>query len=231
MKKAIVLLSGGLDSTTVATLATKRDGYDCIALSFSYGQRHKAELYAAELVAKALDIRRHDFLRLPIWGGSALNSNIDVPKDRPVEGMADEIPVTYVPARNTIFLAFAAAYAEVTGAERIYAGMNALDYSGYPDCRPEFMAAWQEVIDLGTKAGIEGSGSKLITPLIELDKAEIIGLGLQWDAPFKYTHSCYDPVGPLALACGRCDSCVLRLDGFRRNGVTDPITYHPAVPV
>jgi 7-cyano-7-deazaguanine synthase len=226
-KRAILLLSGGLDSTTVAALATRRDGYTCTALSFDYGQQHAVELDSARRVATILGISDHVVMRLPAWGGSALNSEIPVALDRPISEMSEGIPDTYVPARNTIFLAYATALAETRDAERIYIGVNALDYSGYPDCRPAFVEAFQDVIDVGTRMGDEtGEGPEIVAPLIELTKAEIIRFGTQWDAPYQVTHSCYQPVA--GEACGRCDSCTLRLAGFAEAGIPDPITYATA---
>lgn len=224
MTKAVVLLSGGLDSTTVAAMA-KQAGKEIYALSFDYGQRHSKELSCAIAVGKALGVARHEVLQLPLGalGGSALtDAGIDVP-DAPTDGsIGDEIPVTYVPARNTVFIAFALAYAEVVGAHEIHLGVNAMDYSGYPDCRPEYIAAYQEVANLATKQGVEGAGPKLVTPLIELTKAGIVQAGLDNDAPLHLTWSCYRGDGD---ACGTCESCALRLKGFEEAGTTDPIAY------
>jgi 7-cyano-7-deazaguanine synthase len=224
MKSAVVLLSGGLDSATVLAIA-RRDGFVPYALSFRYGQRHVVELEAAARVAHALGAAAHRVAEVDLgWiGGSALTDDIAVPKDRPVEGMAVEIPVTYVPARNALFLCYALAWAEVLGARDLYAGMNALDYSGYPDCRPEFLAAFEAMARLGTRAGALGVEWKVHAPLIAMSKAEIIRTGVALGVDYALTHSCYDPVG--ALACGRCDSCILRRRGFAEAGVPDPTAY------
>jgi len=211
-KRAVILLSGGLDSATILAIA-KREGFACYALSFRYGQRHDVELEAARRVAKHLGATEHVILDIDLrqFGGSALTSDIPVPKDRPLD---DDIPVTYVPARNTIFLSFALAWAEVLGAQAVYIGVNALDYSGYPDCRPEYIAAFQRMADLATKAGVEGSQRLTIhTPLIEMTKAEIIKKGLELGVDFDMTLSCYDP-DEHGTPCGRCDACQLRAKGF-----------------
>jgi 7-cyano-7-deazaguanine synthase len=225
--KAVVLLSGGLDSTTTLAIALS-EGYAVHALTFRYGQRHEIEIEAARRIATALNASAHvvvDF-DLRTFGGSALTGNIDVPKGRSVEEMATGIPVTYVPARNTIFLSFALAWAEVLGAEHIFAGMNAVDYSGYPDCRPEYMAAFERMANLATKAAVEGKQRiQIHTPLIELSKAEIIRRGLELGVDFSLTNSCYDPDRATGAACGQCDACLLRLKGFAANGVADPIAY------
>ena len=221
-KSAVCLLSGGLDSATCLALA-RRDGYECYALSFDYGQRHRVELDAAARVAEALGARRHMIAKIGLdaFGGSALTAAIDVPKDRPADEMAHGIPVTYVPARNTIFLSFALAWSEVLGTGDIFIGVNALDYSGYPDCRPEFIEAFARMANLATKAGVEGATRVQIhTPLLRLSKAEIVRLGAEIGVPFGLTHSCYDP-GPEGRPCGRCDSCVLRRKGFQEAGVED----------
>ncbi len=222
-KKAVVLYSGGLDSTTCMALA-RSAGFTPYALSFSYGQRHAVELQKARDYAPRIGAAAHlvvDF-DLRQVGGSALTSELDVPKDGVVAG---EIPVTYVPARNTIFLSFALSWAEVLGAFDIFIGVNALDYSGYPDCRPEYIAAYQAMANLATRAGVEGEGSyRIHTPLIALTKAEIIRKGLDLGIDYALTHSCYDPT-PAGLACGRCDSCRLRLKGFAEVGVSDPVHY------
>ena len=221
--KAVLLLSGGLDSTTLLALASS-EGYAIHALSFRYGQRHSAEIAAARKIAGRYGVVQHVVtdIDLRVFGGSALTSDIEVPKDRPVN---EEIPVTYVPARNTIFLSFALAWAEVIGASDIFIGVNALDYSGYPDCRPEFIAAFQEMARLGTRAGVEGTSQVTIrTPLIELSKKEIIQLGLSLGVDYSLTTSCYDP-GPDGEACGHCDACQLRLKGFEEAGSTDPVRY------
>src|SRR6266487_611459 len=211
MKRAVILLSGGLDSATTLAIA-QSDGFDCYALSFRYGQRHAAELDAARRVAKSLGAAKHVILDIDLrqFGGSALTSDIPVPKDRPLD---ETIPVTYVPARNTIFLSFALAWAEVLGAQDIFIGVNALDYSGYPDCRPEYIAAFQQMAGLATKAGVEGARVRVHTPLIEMRKAEIIRKGLELGVDYELTFSCYDPT-PDGMPCGHCDSCRIREQGF-----------------
>jgi 7-cyano-7-deazaguanine synthase len=222
--KAVVLLSGGLDSATVLAIA-KAEGYDVYALSFAYGQRHSWELECAREVARAGGAKEHrtTTIDLRAFGGSALTAEIDVPKGRAPEEMSGEIPITYVPARNTIFLSFALAWAEVLGSSDIFIGVNALDYSGYPDCRPEFIAAFERLANLATKAGVEGRQRlRIHTPLISLTKAEIIRKGLELGVDYGLTSSCYDP-SPSGAPCGRCDSCVLRQKGFRENGLTDPL--------
>jgi len=221
-RKAVVLYSGGLDSTTCLAIA-KADGFEPYAMSFAYGQRHHAELRMAKENATAMGAAEHMLVDFDLRkiGGSALTSGIEVPKD----GVGDEIPVTYVPARNTIFLSFALGWAEVLGAFDIYIGVNALDYSGYPDCRPEYVAAFETLANLATKAAVEGAGRYTIhTPLIRLTKADIIRKGLSLGVDYARTHSCYDPT-PEGLACGRCDSCRLRLKGFAEAGVEDPVRY------
>ena len=222
--KAVLLLSGGLDSTTLLALA-RSDGYAIHALSFRYGQRHAAELAAAQKIAARYEVVQHVItdIDLRIFGGSALTSDIEVPKDRVVD---EAIPVTYVPARNTIFLSFALAWAEVLGASDIFIGVNALDYSGYPDCRPEFIAAFQEMARVATRAGVEGSVApvRIRTPLMELSKKEIIELGLKLGVDYSMTTSCYDPSDD-GEACGHCDACQLRLRGFQDAGATDPARY------
>jgi len=209
--RAVVLLSGGLDSATTLAIA-RADGFDCYALSFRYGQRHAAELEAAKRVAEHLGATEHVILDIDLrqFGGSALTSDIPVPKDRALD---DTIPVTYVPARNTIFLSFALAWAEVLGAQDIFIGVNALDYSGYPDCRPEYIAAFQQMAGLATKAGVEGSRLRIHTPLIQMTKAQIIRKGRALGVDFDMTFSCYDPA-PDGSPCGHCDSCQLRAKGF-----------------
>lgn len=222
--KAVCLLSGGLDSATALAVAID-DGYTVTALSFDYGQRHSAELSAARRVALHYKIA-HKVIHIGRWSGSALNDQIAVPKDRDEAQMGADIPVTYVPARNTIFLAYATAIAETEGASFIVAGMNAVDYSGYPDCRPEFIEAFQRVIELGTKAGTSATGIGIWTPLIDMGKADIIRLGTKLGAPYHLTHSCYDPRGLMgSQACGRCDSCRIRAKGFADAGVPDPTRY------
>ena len=225
MKRAVVLLSGGLDSTT--TLATAiAEGYETYALSFEYGQRHKIEIGAARRIARALGAKEHRVAKIDmrIFGGSALTGDVDVPKKRPAKEIAQGIPVTYVPARNTIFLSYALALAETIGARDIFIGANAIDYSGYPDCRPEFIAAFETLANLATKAGVEGARFRIHAPLIKLSKAEIIRQALELDVDLALTHSCYDP-SPDGVACGECDSCLLRLKGFREAGLEDPIRY------
>jgi 7-cyano-7-deazaguanine synthase len=222
--KAICLLSGGLDSATCLA-AARLDGFDCYALSFDYGQRHRVELDSAEQVASALGAADHRVARidLRVFGHSALTDEIAVPKGRDEWAMNREIPVTYVPARNTIFLAFALAWAEVLEANDIFIGVNALDYSGYPDCRPEYIRAFERMSNLATKAGVEGRTRIAIrTPLIQLSKADIVRLGQKLGVPFELTHSCYDP-DPAGRACGACDSCLLRAKGFREAGIADPV--------
>jgi 7-cyano-7-deazaguanine synthase len=222
MKKAVVLYSGGLDSTTC--LAIARDlGFTPYALSFAYGQRHSVELDKAREYAPLIGAEQHMVIDVNLrdMGGSALTDDIEVPKEGVVEGA---IPVTYVPARNTIFLSFALGWAEVLGAGDIFIGVNALDYSGYPDCRPEFIEAFQNLANLATKAGVEGQPYQIHTPLIQLSKAQIIRKGLALGVDYRLTHSCYDPT-PAGLACGHCDSCRLRLKGFAEIGIPDPVRY------
>lgn len=224
MKKAIVLLSGGLDSATCLSVALKDgcdvyDGYEVYTLSFDYGQRHNKELECAKDISRYYNLKEHKIIRIDYVGGSALTDrNIAVPDF----SASNEIPVTYVPARNIVFLSFAAGYAEVVGAEKIYTGVNAIDYSGYPDCRPEFINAFEKVAAVGTKAGVEGKPVKIETPLIKLSKAEIIKLAYNNGVPIQLTTSCYRGG---EKACGRCDSCTLRLKGFEEAGLKDPIEY------
>ena len=228
-KPAVVLLSGGLDSATVAAIAAS-EGFQVNALSFDYGQRHRWELEAARRVADSLGIANHRIAKidLRVFGGSALTSDIDVPKGRTSNEMSHGIPITYVPARNTIFLSFALAWAEVLGAEDIFIGVNALDYSGYPDCRPEFIAAYENMANLATKAGVEGRQKlKVHAPLIQLTKAQIIQRGLELGVDYSLTSSCYDP-DETGAPCGQCDSCILRQKGFRENGTQDPLRYRDA---
>ncbi len=223
------MLSGGLDSTTALAIA-KHQGFEPYALSFRYGQRHKVEIDAARRVAVALGAKAHVIAEIDLrtFGGSALTSEIAVPKGRALDEMAREIPVTYVPARNTIFLSFALAWAEVIGASDVFIGVNALDYSGYPDCRPEYIEAYQRMANLATKAGVEGHQQLQIhAPLIELSKAEIVRRGLELGVDYSMTCTCYDP-SPLGEACGTCDACLLRLKGFAENGVCDPAPYQRA---
>ncbi len=225
-KKAVILLSGGIDSAT--TLAVARSmGFDLYALSFRYGQRHMVELEAAARIACAMSASRHLIVDIDLRriGGSALTSELLVPKHRSVEELGKEIPVTYVPARNTIFLSYALAWAEVIGSFDIFIGVNALDYSGYPDCRPEFIEAYERMANLATKAGVEGALKlKIHTPLIDLTKAQIIHRGMEIGVDYSLTHSCYDP-GEDGTACGYCDSCLLRLKGFHEAGINDPVKY------
>ena len=224
--KAVVLLSGGLDSTTTLAIA-KRAGFDLFALTFDYGQRHHIEVDRAQDIAKHFAVVDHQIVKIDLrqFGGSALTDSIEVPTDRDQKEMGSEIPVTYVPARNTIFLSFCLAYAEVKEANDIFIGVNAIDYSGYPDCRPEFITAFETLANLATKAGVEGKNRmKIHTPLIKLNKGESIQKGLQLGVDFAMTHSCYNP-GEEGKSCGVCDSCQLRLKGFQKAGVEDPIKY------
>jgi 7-cyano-7-deazaguanine synthase len=221
-RPAVCLLSGGLDSSTCLALA-RREGYACYALSFDYGQRHQVELDAARRVASALGAERHIVARISLdaFGGSALTADIAVPKGRVAGDMSHGIPVTYVPARNTIFLSFALAWAEVLGSSDIFIGVNALDYSGYPDCRPEFIEAYERMANLATAAGVEGrTRVKIHTPLMQLTKAGIVKLGHELGLDFSLTHSCYDP-DPSGRPCGQCDSCILRQKGFQEAGIED----------
>ena len=225
-KRAVVLLSGGLDSATVLAIA-RSQGYELYALSFSYGQRHIVELDAARRVSAAIGVADHRIaaIDLRVFGGSALTADIAVPKGRDVDQMSHGIPITYVPARNTIFLSFALAWAEVLGASDIFIGVNALDYSGYPDCRPEFIESFEKMANLATKAGVEGRQAlRIHTPLIALTKAQIIAKGIELGVNYGLTSSCYDP-SPAGAPCGQCDSCLLRQKGFRENGIEDPLTY------
>ncbi len=229
IKCAVVLVSGGLDSATTLAMA-QAQGYACYALSFDYGQRHCVELTAAQRVAQALGAKEHRVIKLDLRaiGGSALtDSAIDVPKSDADDDADTGIPVTYVPARNTIFLAYALGWAEVLEARHIFIGVNAVDYSGYPDCRPEYIAAFQAMAKLATKAGVEGQGMQIHTPLIQLSKSEIIREGVRLGVDYAATISCYDP-DENGLACGQCDSCHLRAAGFRAAGVTDPTSYQPS---
>jgi 7-cyano-7-deazaguanine synthase len=229
---AVVLLSGGLDSTTVLAIA-KSEGFNVHALTFRYGQRHATEIEAARAIARDAGVVRHDVVAidLTVFGGSALTADIPVPKDRdlaPSSVTVKEIPVTYVPARNTIFLSYALALAEVVEASSIFIGVNALDYSGYPDCRPEYIEAFERMANLATRSGVEGRTRLTIrTPLISLTKAAIIKLGISLGVDYSATTSCYDP-GPHGEACGRCDACQLRLKGFSEAGIEDPIQYTQA---
>jgi len=225
-KRAVVLLSGGLDSTTLLAMA-EDEGYECFALSFRYGQRHEAELEAAQRVASKFGAARHVIadIDLRVFGGSALTSDIAVPKHESIDDLGDEIPITYVPARNTIFLSFALAWAEVLDATNIFIGVNALDYSGYPDCRPEFIEAFQEMANLATRIGVEGTDRcKIHTPLIEMTKAEIIQAGVALGVDYGMTVSCYDAADD-GGACGGCDSCLLRRRGFEQAQIPDQTLY------
>ena len=225
-KPAVILLSGGLDSATTAAIA-RDQGYELYAMSVDYGQRHRFELDAAARVARAVGARRHITVgvELSSFGGSALTDRIEVPKGRSDEAMAAEIPVTYVPARNTVLLAMALGYAEVVGAADIFLGVNAVDYSGYPDCRPEFLAAFEQLANLATKAGVEGKlRFRVHAPLISLTKAQIIGRGAELGVDYGLTHTCYDPAAD-GRSCGRCDACQLRLRGFAEAGLEDPLDY------
>jgi 7-cyano-7-deazaguanine synthase len=228
-KGAVVLLSGGLDSATTLALA-QSEGYEAYALSFDYGQRHIFELEAARRVARARSVPKHVVMSLDLraFGGSALTADLPVPKDRAEDEMSAGIPVTYVPARNTIFLSIALGWAETLGVSEIFLGVNALDYSGYPDCRPEFLAAFERLANLGTKAGVEGTLTwRIHAPLIRMTKAEIIRTGTDLGVDYSLTHSCYDPDFD-GRPCGRCDSCRLRLKGFAEAGLTDPLSYPAA---
>ena len=224
-KPAVVLLSGGIDSTTTLAIAIA-EGYETCALSFDYGQRHQIETKAAQCVAKSLGVKDHRMAKidLRVFGGSALTDDVAVPKQRSETEIAHRIPITYVPARNTIFLTYALAWAEVITVNDIFLGVNAIDYSGYPDCRPEFIEAFENLANVGTKAGVEGRRFQIHTPLIKLSKADIIRKAVDFGIDLSLTHSCYDP-SPEGLACGQCDSCLLRLKGFSEAGMTDPIRY------
>ncbi|MFP4417299.1 MAG: 7-cyano-7-deazaguanine synthase QueC [Chitinivibrionales bacterium] len=224
MRKAVVLLSGGLDSATCCAV-TRSEGYEIYALSFSYGQRHTVELDCAAQIASFCGARQHQIASIDLraFGGSSLTSDIDVPKNRGGES-ADDIPNTYVPARNTIFLSFAVGWAEVLECDDIFIGVNAIDYSGYPDCRPEFIKAFEKMANLSTRAGVQGRHLSIHTPLINLHKSEIIQLGTSLGLDYGLTHSCYDP-SQEGLACGECDSCIIRRKGFQEAGVADPTRY------
>jgi 7-cyano-7-deazaguanine synthase len=226
-KKAVVLLSGGVDSTTVMAIA-KQEGFEIYSLSFFYKQRHSFEIEAARKVADVMGVKKHLIIDIDLKkiGGSALtDNNLDVPKYRNTRRMPDEIPVTYVPARNTIFLSYALAWSEVLQSSDIFIGVNAIDYSGYPDCRPEYIEAFEQMANLATKAGVEGKTKlKIRTPLIHMTKAEIIKKGVDLGVDFSLTHSCYDPSSD-GLACGECDSCIIRKQGFKEAGIIDPTQY------
>jgi 7-cyano-7-deazaguanine synthase len=225
MSRAVVLLSGGLDSTTTLAVA-RRDGLEPYAMTFRYGQRHEIEVEAAQRIARAAHVADHMVVDIDLrtFGASALTSHIAVPKNRPDDQLGHGVPITYVPARNTIFLSFGLAWAEVLGARDIYVGVNAVDYSGYPDCRPEYIAAYERMANLATRAGVEGNGVRIRAPLIDLSKADIIRLGTSLGVDYSLTTSCYDPTVH-GVACGHCDSCVLRLKGFAEAGIKDPIRY------
>lgn len=226
MPSAVILLSGGLDSATTAAMA-REQGFELFAISFDYGQRHRIELDAARWISESLDVRRHITLEIDLrqFGASALTSAIEVPKGRSAAEMGQGIPITYVPARNTVFLSLALAYAEVLGAADIFIGVNAVDYSGYPDCRPEFIAAFEQMANLATRAAVEGTLKTTIhTPLVNLSKAEIIRRGTALGVDYALTRSCYDPSAE-GVACGGCDACLLRLKGFAEAGLTDPAPY------
>jgi len=220
--RAVILLSGGLDSATVLAIA-RSEGRTCHAISFTYGQRHEIELAAARRVAQSLDAAEHVVYKLDlrVFGASALTSDIDVPKDA---AGAPGIPITYVPARNTVFLSLALAFAEAREAQEIWIGVNAVDYSGYPDCRPDFIEAFQQVILKGTRSGVEKQEPRVVAPLINLSKAQIIRRGVELGVDYSLTHSCYDP-DPQGRACGHCDSCIIRRKGFEEAGVEDPTVY------
>jgi 7-cyano-7-deazaguanine synthase len=228
MKHAVVLLSGGLDSTTTLAMAIAQ-GYATYALSFDYGQRHKIEIEAARRIVKSLGVKEHRVVEIDnrLFGDSALTDDVDVPKSRSEKEISADIPVTYVPARNIIFLSHALAWAEMIPAGHIFLGVNAIDYSGYPDCRPEFIAMFETMANIGTKAGVEGRRFQIHAPLIKMSKAQIVRKAIELDVDLALTHSCYDPT-PEGRACGQCDSCQLRRKGFREAGVIDPIKYAAA---
>jgi 7-cyano-7-deazaguanine synthase len=229
-RKAVILTSGGLDSTTVLALA-KAAGHELHAISFDYGQKHRFELESAAVVARAMGVKKHITSRIDLLqlGGSALTGGIEVPKSNSVEGISREIPATYVPARNTIFLSLALGWAEIIGATDIFIGVNAMDYSGYPDCRPEYIRAFEKLANLATKSGVEaaergGKSLRIHAPLVQMTKAEIIRKGIELEIDYSLTHSCYDPSED-RVACGHCDACLLRLRGFHANGLDDPVKY------
>jgi len=226
MKRAVALASGGLDSSTMMALA-KKQGFDLYALSFDYGQRHRCELEAAARIARSLGITHHMVAKIDLrmFGGSALTADMEVPKGRDSRRISSEIPITYVPARNTIFLSFALGWCEVLEAQDIFIGVNAVDYSGYPDCRPKFLQAFQDLANLATKSGVEGTATyRIHAPLLHMSKAQIVRAGVDAGVDFALTHSCYDP-SPEGLACGGCDSCILRRRGFEEAGIPDPTRY------
>ncbi len=225
MARAVILLSGGLDSSVTLAMAIA-EKFEPHALSFEYGQRHQIEIEAAKRVANSLGVRDHRIAQidLRVFGGSALTDEIAVPQERDIDEMAKGVPVTYVPARNTILLSYALGFAETIGATDIFIGANAVDYSGYPDCRPEFLRAFEQLANLATKAGVEGARFKIHAPLLRLTKADIVRKGTELGVDFSLTHSCYDPA-PDGTACGKCDACLLRLKGFHEAGMNDPIGY------
>jgi 7-cyano-7-deazaguanine synthase len=225
VKRAVVLLSGGIDSATTSAIA-KKEGYELFALSFHYGQRHQIEVISAQKIAKSLGVKEHRVVEIDLRaiGGSALTDAIDVPKNRSESEISRGIPITYVPARNTIFLSYALAWAEVIGAQHIFVGVNALDYSGYPDCRLEFILQFEKLARLATKTGVEGKRYRIHAPLINLTKSQIITKGAKLGVQFSLTTSCYDPAAD-GGACGECDSCLLRAKGFREAGIPDPTQY------
>ena len=225
-RKAIVLLSGGLDSTTALAIAKSED-YEIYALTFRYGQSHKFEIDSAKQIARSFSVEKHNIIDIDLktFGGSALTSDIDVPKDCPIDNNNNKIPITYVPARNTIFLSFALAWAEVLPAYDIFIGVISIDYSGYPDCRPEFITAFEKLANIATKIGVESSERITIhTPLSQMTKSEIIKLGLSLGVDYALTHSCYDP-NSIGKPCGHCDACILRLQGFEQADIEDPLNY------